>query len=271
MGYQMIRRSLLFTYAVIVIVPLMVVLLGSFKTTPELFSSPYGLPTSLRLDNYAEVVGKQNISTAFVNSVLVTVCSVSLTLLLASLAAYAATRITGWLIGVVYAFLILGMAVPAQTNMVPQYVLFYSIGLTDSLVGLVLIHVVVTLPIAVFILTGFMRSLPRDIFEAASLDGSGPWRTYRQIVMPLSKPSLAATAIFLFVIHWNDVLYPLLLITDPDKKTLPLALLDFQGEYLTNYPLLFTGVIIASAPVVLAYVFLQRYFIAGMTAGAIKG
>ncbi|MGP4111219.1 carbohydrate ABC transporter permease [Streptomyces sp. 4N509B] len=271
MGYQLIRRGMLFTYAVIVIVPLTVVLLGSFKTTPELFSSPYGLPSSLRLDNYAELVGKDDLTTAFVNSVLVTLCSVVLTLFLASLAAYAATRITGWLIGVVYAFLILGMAVPAQTNMVPQYVLFHSLGLTDSRVGLVLVHIVVTLPIAVFILTGFMRSLPREIFEAASLDGSGPWRTYRQIVMPLSKPSLAATAIFLFVIHWNDVLYPLLLVTDPDKKTLPLALLDFQGEYLTNYPLLFTGVIIASAPVVLAYVFLQRYFIAGMTAGAIKG
>jgi raffinose/stachyose/melibiose transport system permease protein len=87
----------------------------------------------------------------------------------------------------------------------------------------------------------------------------------------LSVPSLAATAIFLFVIHWNELLYPLLFIHDPAKKTLPLALLNFQGEFLTDYPLLFTGVIIASAPIVTAYVFLQRYFVAGMTAGALKG
>lgn len=87
----------------------------------------------------------------------------------------------------------------------------------------------------------------------------------------MSLPSVAATAIFLFVIQWNDLLYPLLFIQEPQKRTLPLALLDFQGQFLTNYPLLFTGVLVASAPLVAAYVFLQRYFIAGMTAGSVKG
>ena len=163
------------------------------------------------------------------------------------------------------------MAVPAQANMIPQYVLFDYLGLTNSLLGLVLINIVVTLPIAVFILTGFMRTLPREIYEAASIDGSGPWRTYYAVVMPLSLPSLAATSIFLFVIHWNELLYPLLFIQEPEKRTLPLALLSFQGEFLTNYPLLFTGVLVSSTPIVLAYLFLQRYFIAGITAGSVKG
>jgi raffinose/stachyose/melibiose transport system permease protein len=171
----------------------------------------------------------------------------------------------------VYGFIVLGMAVPAQANMIPQYVLFDVLGLLNSLFGLALINIVITLPIAVFILTGFMKTLPREIYEAAALDGSGPWRTYRKIAMPLSVPSLAATAIFLFVIHWNDLLYPLLFIQEPDKKTLPVALLDFTGEFLTDYPLLFTGVVIASTPIVIAYVLLQRYFIAGMTAGSVKG
>ncbi len=102
------------------------------------------------------------------------------------------------------------------------------------------------MPVAVFIMTGFMRTLPRELFEAGLVDGAGPWRTYRSIALPVSLPSLAATAIFLFVIQWNDLLYPLLFIHDPSKATLPLALLNFQGEFLTNYPLLFTGVIVAS-------------------------
>ena len=105
----------------------------------------------------------------------------------------------------------------------------------------------------------------------SSIDGSGPWKTYASIALPLSAPSIAAAAIFLFVIHWNELLYPLLFIQSPGNRTLPLALLSFQGEFQTNYPLLFAGVILASLPVVVAYVFLQRYFVAGITAGASKG
>jgi len=155
--------------------------------------------------------------------------------------------------------------------MIPQYVLFDVLGLTNSTFGLILIEVVTTLPIAVFIIAGFMRTLPTEIFEASDIDGAGPWRTFRSVVVPLSVPSLAATAIFLLVIQWNDLLYPLLFITDPAKRTLPLALLDFQGQFLTDYPVLFSGVVVASVPMVLAYAFLQRFFIAGLSAGAVKG
>src|SRR5919197_1551071 len=95
--------------------------------------------------------------------------------------------------------------------------------------------VLIIVPLVV-VVTGFMKTLPREIYEAAAIDGAGPWRTYRSIAMPLSRPSLAATAIFLFVIHWNELLYPLLFIQQPGKRTLPLALLNFQGEFLTNYP-----------------------------------
>ena len=144
-------------------------------------------------------------------------------------------------------------------------------GLLDSQVGLILVDTVVTLPVAVFILGGFMRTLPAELYESADIDGSGPWRTYASIAIPLSAPSLAATATFLFVMHWNDLLYPLLFISSDEQLTLPLALLRFQGEYLTNYPLLFAGVVLCSIPVVVAYVFLQRYFVAGMTGGAVKG
>ena len=265
------RRAVLAVYALLIIVPLLVVLLGSFKTTKQLFASPFGLPKSLSPHNYSTVLGNADMGRALINSSIVTGFAVVLTLLFGSLASYGLARIPGWRGWVIYGFLVLGMAVPAQANMIPQYVLFQRLHLLDSLVGLVLIEIVVTLPVAVFILTGFMRTLPSTLYEAGAIDGANPWRMFRSIVMPVSLPSVAATAIFLFVIQWNDLLYPLLFIHDPSKKTLPLALLDFQGEFLTNYPLLFTGVIVASTPIVVAYVFLQRYFVAGLTAGSVKG
>ncbi|PSL08387.1 carbohydrate ABC transporter membrane protein 2 (CUT1 family) [Haloactinopolyspora alba] len=271
MRFNLTRGVVLTIYAVIILVPLAVVFFGSFKTTPELFDSPFGLPSSISFDNYDTVLNEQNLSQAFLNSVLVTCSSVALTLFIGSLAAYATARIPGWPGWLIFGFLVLGMTVPAQANMIPQYALFNQLGLLDSRIGLVIINVVVGLPVAVFILGGFMKTLPREAYEASSLDGAGPLRTYWSIVLPMSKPSLAATAIFLFVIQWNDLLYPLLFISSDSKKTIPLALLDFQGQFLTDYPLLFTGVVIASLPMAITYVLLQRYFVAGITAGAVKG
>jgi raffinose/stachyose/melibiose transport system permease protein len=271
MRFNPVRGLILAVYAALIVVPVTVVLFGTMKTTPELFEAPFGLPSSVSFENYDIVLNEQNLDQAFVNSLLVTLASVAITLFLASLAAYGVARIPGWKGWLIFGFLVLGMSVPAQANMIPQYVLFDRLGLLDSLFGLVLINVVVGMPVAVFILGGFMKTLPKDFYEATAVDGAGPWRTYQSVIMPLSMPSVAATAIFLFVIQWNELLYPLLFIRSEDKKTLPLALLDFQGEFLTDYPLLFTGVVIASLPIVLAYVLLQRYFVAGMTAGSVKG
>lgn len=269
-GIHLGRRALLAVYTVIIVVPLTVVVFGSFKTQQQLFANPY-LPTlTPALSNYRSALLAQGLGRALVNSALVTTAGVVLTLLLASLAAFAIARIRGWLSAAIFGLLVVGMAIPAQANMVPQRVLFERLGLLDSLLGLVLINVTVTLPVATFILTGFMKTLPGELYEASSLDGAGNLRTYLSVVMPLSAPSLAATTIFLFVIQWNDLLYPLLLIQSPEKKTLPLALIGFQGEFLTNYPLLFTGVILSSLPIVVAYVLLQRHFVAGITAGAGK-
>lgn len=271
MTWRLGRGAGLAVYALIIVVPLLVVLLGTFRTTQELFAAPLGLPTAPTLQNYATVLADGQITVALRNSVIVTTCVVLLTLALAAAAAYAFARMRGWLAVAAYGFVVAGLAVPVQAAMVPQFVLFDLLGLTDSLFGLIVVQTVVGLPVAVFILTGFMRSLPRELFEAADLDGSGTWRTFTSIVLPLSTPSLAAAAIFLLVISWNDLLYPLLFITDPANRTLPLALLGFTGEYLTDYPLLFTGVVVASAPLALAYVFLQRWFVAGLTAGSVKG
>jgi len=242
------------------------------KTLNETFSNPLGLPADgINVDNYVAIFQEQTMAGYFMNSVIVTLFSVTFTLLFAAMIAFGITRLSSWLGNILFTLFTLGMMVPAQVIMVPLYSLMLDLNLTNSLLGLILVNVSTTLPIAVFILTGFMKTLPKELFEASTIDGAGNWQMFTKVAIPLSLPSLSATAIFLFVMHWNDLLYPLLFITDNAYKTLPLALLEFQGQYSTNYPMLFTGVIIASAPMVVAYVFLQRFFVAGMTAGAVKG
>lgn len=266
------RRFAVLVYAAVIVVPLMLVVLTSMKTLQETLTDPFGIPESgLKVDNYISIFQEQTMAGYFMNSVVVTLFSVFFTLLFASMIAYAIARMNNWLGNTVFALFTLGMMVPPQVNMVPLYSIMLKMGLTNSLVGLILVNIASTIPVAVFILTGFMKTLPKELFEASTIDGGGNWGIFAKIVLPLSKPSLSATAIFLFVISWNDLLYPLLFVTNNAYKTLPLALLEFQGQYSTNYPMLFTGVIIASAPMVIAYVFLQRYFIEGITAGSIKG
>lgn len=187
------------------------------------------------------------------------------------MAAYAITRMITvkgkWL------FLIfsIGLAIPGQVNIIPIYVLFVKLHLTNSLIGLILVNIALTLPISIFILSAFFKELPREMYEVAGIDGAGQWDIFRRIALPLSKPALSATGIFLFVISWNDLLYPLMLITQLDKKTLPLTLIDYRGEWATSYSLLFSAVMVASIPMVLMYIFMQKSFVAGLTAGSVKG
>lgn len=268
---KLTKGGLIAVYSLLILLPVLSIFFTTFKTSSEMYKDVIGLPKSFDFANYTSLITSKSMGTYFMNSVIVTLFSVFFTLFFASLVAYAIARMPGLAGTIIFSLFTLGMMVPAQVSMGPLYNLVFKLELTNSLTGLILVNIAVTMPVAVFILTGFMKSLPKSLFEAGAIDGASNWQMYRKLALPLSVPSMAATAIFLFVMHWNDLFYPLLFITDNAYKTLPLALLEFQGEYMTNYPMLFTGVIIASAPMVIAYVFLQRYFIAGMTAGSVKG
>lgn len=271
MAFKIIRAISLTVFAILIIIPSLIVAFGSSKTDFEVYNSPLALPERWTLDNYKFLFETSKVGQSFINSVVVTLSSVLLTLLLASLCAYAISRMITVTGKVLFALFTIGLAIPGQVNIVPIFILFNDLGLTNKLSGLVLINVVTTLPISVFILTAFFKELPKELFEVSSIDGATPLRTYRSIALPLSRPALGATAIFLFVINWNELLFPLLLITDQEKRTLPLSLLSFRGEFFSSYSMIFTAVMVASLPMVVMYLFMQRSFIAGLTAGAVKG
>jgi raffinose/stachyose/melibiose transport system permease protein len=272
MNFSRVVKALILTLvALIIAAPVYVVIVSTFKTNAELFENPSGLPASWSFANYTRLFVESNIGQSFTNSVIVTGVSVIAALTLASLASFGITRlmrVSGLLL---FGFFIVGLAIPAQVNIIPIFLFFKSLCLTNSLVGLIVINVVTTLPISVFILTTFFRQLPTDMFESAAMDGAGYLRQYFSIALPLSAPAMSATAIFLLVIVWNDLLYPLLLVTEESRRTLPLTLLAYQGEFFADYTMIFTGVLVASAPMVILYIALQRFFIAGLTSGAVKG
>lgn len=269
--YKVSRVIALVTFAAMILLPSLIVVLGSFKTDAEVYNKPLSLPESWSLGNYSRLLSDSDLDVSFRNSVFVTVSSVLLTLILASLASFAIARmitVSGKVLAVLFA---LGLAIPAQINLVPIYYIFRDLGLTNSYIGLILINVTTTLPISIFILSAFFKQVSKEMYEASEVDGASPLRIYRSIALPLSKTAMGATAIFLFVINWNDLLWPLLLIQESDKKTLPLAMLAYRGEYFVSFSMLFTAVMVASLPMVIMYLFMQRSFIAGLTAGAVKG
>ncbi len=271
MVYKSVRVISLAIFTILIVIPSVIVVFGSFKTDSEVYNAPLSLPERWTLDNYRYLFEVSKVGQSFINSVVVTLASVFLTLLLASLCAYAISRMITVTGKVLFALFTIGLAIPGQVNIVPIFILFSDLGLTNKLSGLVLINVVTTLPISVFILTAFFRELPKELFEVSSIDGATPLRTYRSIALPLSRPALGATAIFLFVINWNELLFPLLLITDQEKRTLPLSLLSFRGEFFSSYSMIFPALMVASIPMVAMYLLMQRSFIAGLTAGAVKG
>ncbi|MBS3971113.1 MAG: carbohydrate ABC transporter permease [Clostridia bacterium] len=268
---KVLRQIPLIIFSLLIIGPLTLVFFASFKDLRQLYLDPLGLPEKWGFVNYVTLFANENMLLYFKNSVFVTFTSVFFILFFGSMISYAIIRLPRWLGGLIFGFLVVGMMIPAQVNMIPIYVLFAKLNLLNKHLGLIIVTISALLPICVFILTGFMRALPKGLIEAAMIDGASHWQIYRRIVLPLSLPAMSSVAIFCFVISWNDLLYPLLFIKSTGLKTIPLALLQFQGQYLTNYPMIFAGVVVASLPMIVIYVFLQRYFIAGMTAGSMKG
>lgn len=269
---QLPRHAVLIFYSLIIIAPLSFVLFTTFKTTSELYARPLAPPSSLGFENYRQLFSTESMHVYFFNSVIVTLTSVFFILFLGSMLSYAIIRVgAAWLAGALFAFFVGGLMIAPQVYMMPLFILIDTLGLVDSLTGVILVSIAWQIPIAVLILTGFMRGIPRDIMDAAFVDGASEWNVYRRIVVPMTAPAFAALAIFNFVITYNDLLFPLLFLRSDVNKTLPLALLEFRGQYVTDYPLLFSGVLVATIPMILAYVFLQRYFIEGMTGGAMKG
>lgn len=266
-----LSKLIVLIFGLLVIAPFLILVFTSFKNTEEVFTNPVGLPIHWSTANYTFVLQNSNMLLFFRNSVIVTVMAGTCIIIIATLASFAIVRYSGWTGTFLFGLFTLGMTIPIQANMVPVYLLMVRLHLLDSLLGLIVVYVTFAQPFSIFVISGFMRTIPVPLIEAAKIDGAHEMQILRKIFVPLSIPSLVTVFIFNFVSVWNDLTWPLLFVRSDQAKTLPIALLRFQGEFTTNYPVLFSGVIMAVLPMLILYLFLQRYFVEGLTVGAVKG
>jgi raffinose/stachyose/melibiose transport system permease protein len=254
-----------------VLVPIVMVLLGSFKTVDQFFRNPYGLPESFDLFNYRKAWDEANIQSSLRNSVVATIVGVVVSTSLACLASYGLARFRFRGRHAVRMLFVGGLVVPVQLIILPLFIFFRQIHLLGGLWPLLLIYSTFGIPLGVLVLTGFFGLLPRDLEDAARIDGASHFQVFWRILLPLTRPALAAVVILNGVWMWNDFFLGFILISEADAMTLPVAIMAFRGSYSTQWGLIFASVTISALPVVLAYLLLSRQFIAGLTAGSVKG
>ena len=263
-------QAVLLLNAFIMVYPLFVMLISSFKTNAEIFTSPFALPHSFSLANAEKVWTDTNFVRYLANSIGVTGASIVLIVVFSTMAAYAIARYEFRGNALMLMFFLSGMTVPLKLAIIPLFIQLDTLHLIDSYAGLVLVYVAMGIPSAVFIMTGFLRSLPRELEEAPRIDGASELQVMMLVMLPLARPAMVIVAIQNAVPIWNDFFFPLILITSDSLKTLPQGLTVFMGEFTTNWGVLFTGLSLAALPITLVYIALSRHFIAGITQGAVK-
>src|SRR5579884_1098051 len=258
-------------WSALVIIPLTVLLSVALKSPTDLLNNPLGWPTQFVWSNFVDAWNNASLGQAFFNSVLITSVTLLGLILCGAMAAYPLARFTGPWSQRIYLYFVAGLIVPIQLGLFPLYKEMHDLQLINTYQGAILLYIAANLPFVIFLYTGFIKTVPRELEEAALLDGADPIRTFWLIVFPLLRPVTATVAITSTLSTWNDFFIPLIFLQRDGMQTLPLAIYDFVGQYNNNWSLIFASVIISSLPLVALFLILQRYFIKGIAAGALRG
>ena len=265
-GYYVVSILL----AVIALIPFLWMISTSLKSRGALMSIPIEwIPAEPTLDAYTEVFSRFPFLRTIGNSLLISVAYTLITLISASMAAFAFAKLRFRGSGAILSVYIATMMIPTQVTMIPLFVVMNRLGLIDSYASVILPSMFK--PFAVFLLVQQMKTIPNDYIDAARIDGAGLFQTYRKVALPLCIPTLATLAVTTFMESWNDYLWPLLMLTDRNKMTLPIALSTLNGQYNTEYNVLMAGSLISMIPIIIIYIAAQKQFKSGLMAGGIKG
>ncbi len=269
---QIFFYLVLFFFAILTAAPFLYMIGTSFKGQSYIFEyPPKFIPDQPTLRNFIVAWTSRRFDKFFLNSVIVTLCSTASVVFLSSLMAYGFSRFQFKLKGFLYGSIRIFMMMPAMTLIIPQFIFASRLNLINSLPGVILVYIAQNIPLCVFLLTGFMQQLPKELEEAAEIDGASPWVVYRSIIMPLSKPALATITIFSSLGAWDEYVWAMTILNDPGKRTLPVGIAAFHGQYLTDWGVVFAASLIAIVPIILLFIFMQKYFIKGIMAGSLKG
>jgi len=266
-GYHII----MIIWSFIAMAPVWILIINTLKTKKEIYTNPFGVPKTWTLENYQSIIKGSDFLNYFKNSFVVVVGSLALILILGSLAAYALAHWRTRTSKGIHFFFIVGMMLPIKIATIRLLQLMKALNLLNTIWSLFPVYIAMGLPTAVFILTQFIRTLPGELYEASFVDGADRFMIYWRIVMPLIRPALATVAIYNLVPIWNDLWFPLIFITEESQKTVLLAVTRLQGQYTTDWPKLLTILTLSALPVIALYLAMSKQFIAGLTAGAVKG
>ncbi len=258
--------------AVLFVAPLFIILNYSFKGKRELYlSSPLALPESLNFDNYAAAFKKLDLGTTFVNTLFYTVTSVLILAILCGMTAWAIARCKRKFFKFAYIYFIVGILIPYQALFLPIYIIGYRLNLTNTRYGIIFMYVATGISFGVFLMTSFMSTVPLELEEAARIDGCSVFRTYFSVVLPLLKPAMATLVIMQAFQIWNDYLLASLYVSKKQLKTLTVAIQSLFSAQSSDYTTAMAAIVISVLPIAVLFLSLQKYFIKGMTVGAVKG
>ena len=272
MGWGLIY-AIMIIWALISIVNAGWITMSSLKTNQELFANVWAPPETLQWSNYVEAWQRSHMDRYFVNSIIVSSTTVIVTALVASMASYIFARYTFPGNQLLLLFFIAGMAIPLQLIMVPIYLMFNRLHFINFLPGLIMMYITISLPFSIFVLTGFFRTLPKELEEAAILDGASEYQVFWLVMLPLASPGLYTISIFNFLGIWNEYLFAIFLLNDPAKMTIPVGIYNLRNTMgaTADWTSMFAGLIIILVPTLIFYLIFQNRIIGGLTAGAIKG
>ncbi len=263
------RYIILVLFSISSLFPFFWVINSSLKLNSEILGNPFALPTSLHFENYLTAWKTGHIGAYFLNSLFVSFFAVFIVLLVGAMASYVLARVSESTF--LYTYFTLGLMIPVHTILIPTFVLMKEIHLYNTLIGLTLLYAASNLSLTIFILVGFMKTIPIEIEESAIMDGASWSRIFFNIILPISRPSIATAGMLAFLNCWNEYLWAYILISGNNIKTITQGIYLLQAQYATNYGPFTAGMVIGILPVILIYIFFQEQVIEGMTAGAVKG
>ncbi|MFC8304226.1 carbohydrate ABC transporter permease [Specibacter sp. NPDC057265] len=267
-----VSHTMLTLWALMVLIPLGWTLLSSFKTTSEIFASPFALPQDWKFVNYINAWNTAGIGTYFFNTVIVVGSALVIVMVLGAMCAYVLARYVFPGSRAVYYLMLAGLTFPIFLAIVPLFFILKNLGLLNTLPGLIIVYVAFALPFTVFFLFSFFKALPGEIAEAAQIDGAGEWRTFFQVMLPMAKPGMASVAIFNFLGLWNQYLIPVAINTKRENYVLSQGIAAYAGQmgYAVDFGALFAAAIIVVVPVLIMYILFQRQLQGSVSAGTMK-
>ncbi|WP_376743424.1 carbohydrate ABC transporter permease [Ensifer canadensis] len=261
---------LLTLHVLLVVFPFIWMIYSTFKTNKEFMRSVWSLPTSFSLDAYVGAWSGGALGGYAVNSLLIMVGATVLTVVVSTLAGYALAVYRPRWMPAVELSLTAAMAIPAYVALVPLVVMLRGAGLLDTHMGVVLPTAAFNVPVTIFIMQAFFNTLPRELYDAARMDGASEWSIFARVALPIARPAMFTAAIVNMIWVWNDFLFPVVFINNPARKTLPVGLTDFVGEHITNYPVMLAAILIAAIAPLVLFIFFERQITAALLGGAVK-